>query len=252
GDRPGRTAPPMVRLVSQIDGDVGRAAAGQQRAVLVMELRRGERDASCLAHHPAGRADSPGARRLVELRSQVGGEVDLIPVEKAPCRAAHGAAQDGGDHSAVNDPPVAGRKRVIEVRFPLEDGASGLEFRPPPAERIPDAGLAGRRLLPRIHIGEALAWAKVRACRCHPPVRVRSCSTSTRRRIFPDGLFGIWVTTSTCRIFLYGATCWFTNAISSSGVTTPLSTTSAFGTSPASMSRQGITAASATAGWVRS
>src|SRR2546430_11398996 len=146
GDRPGRTAPPTVRLVSQIDGDVGRAAAGPHPAVLVMELRRRQREASCLAHHPAGGADSPGARRPVELRSQVGGEVDLIPVEKAPGRAAHGAVQDGGDHFAVNDPAVAGRGRGIWGRVPLADGASGLEFRPPPAERIPDARLPWRGL----------------------------------------------------------------------------------------------------------
>ncbi len=79
-------------------------------------------------------------------------------------------------------------------------------------------------------------------------IAARSRSTSTRRRILPEGDFGIWSTNSSRRTFLYGATRSATNAISSSAVASPRSTTNAFGTSPASSSGEGMTAASATAG----
>src|SRR5438309_2428935 len=78
----------------------------------------------------------------------------------------------------------------------------------------------------------------------------RSRSTSLRRRILPEADFGISSIVSTSRIFLWGATRSATNAISSSGATGDLSTTNALGTSPASSSGCGITAASATAGCV--
>src|SRR5215472_4064843 len=84
--------------------------------------------------------------------------------------------------------------------------------------------------------------------------RARSRSTRTRRRILPDGDFGISVTNSTSRTRLYGATRSVTNAISSSAVAAAFActTTNAFGISPASASGFGTTATSATAGWVSS
>src|SRR5207253_9573582 len=191
-------------------------------------LRSGKGHASGRAGDPTGRSDRRQSGRPIELGPQVGGEVDLVAVEKAPGRATHCAVEDGGHHAAMDDPAFAGGKRVIAIRFPFEDSAPGLELRAAPAKRIPDSRLARSRLLPRVHLSEALAGAKAAAGGRHAPERVRSCSTRTRRRIFPEGLLGIWLTTSSCRIFLYGATCWFTNAISSSGVTAPLSTTSAF------------------------
>ena len=46
----------------------------------------------------------------------------------------------------------------------------------------------------------------------------RSCSTSTRRSIFPEGDFGIAFTNSTCRTFLYGDTRVAMNCVTSSAV----------------------------------
>ena len=57
----------------------------------------------------------------------------------------------------------------------------------------------------------------------------RSRSMSTRRRILPEGDFGISSTISTARTFLYGATRSATNRVTSSGVIGPLGTTNAFG-----------------------
>src|ERR1041385_3975472 len=78
----------------------------------------------------------------------------------------------------------------------------------------------------------------------------RSCSIKTRRRIFPDNDLGICLMNSTSRIFLCGATRAATKSIISSPDVSCLVTTNALGTSPASSSRAGMTAASAIAGCV--
>src|SRR2546428_10918308 len=85
---------------------------------------------------------------------------------------------------------------------------------------------------------------------CTAVVFARSRSTILRRRILPDADLGISSIVSTSRIFLWGATRSATYRIRSSGETSPLSTTKAFGTSPASSFGLGMTAASATAGCV--
>src|SRR5688572_11959104 len=77
-------------------------------------------------------------------------------------------------------------------------------------------------------------------------VHVEGLSLSNRRRILPDGDFGIASMNSSLRTFLYGATWPATNAMSSSAVAVPVRTTNARGTSPASGSASGTTAASAT------
>src|SRR5665213_2715230 len=82
-------------------------------------------------------------------------------------------------------------------------------------------------------------------------VRERSSAISSRRRIFPEGDFGIFSMNSTERTFLNEATMPATYAISSSEVTSCRMTMNAFGISPASASAIGITAQSATAAWVR-
>src|SRR5580765_8264752 len=76
----------------------------------------------------------------------------------------------------------------------------------------------------------------------------RSCWTSTRRRIFPDGLRGIASTASIRRMRLWRATRSPTYARRSSSSTSWRSTTNALGTSPPWRSGDGTTAASATAG----
>src|SRR6185312_2369608 len=82
-------------------------------------------------------------------------------------------------------------------------------------------------------------------------MRERSNAISSRRRIFPDGDFGIFAMNSTERTFLNEATMPATYAISSSEVTSCRMTMNAFGISPASASAIGITAQSATAACAR-
>ena len=64
----------------------------------------------------------------------------------------------------------------------------------------------------------------------------RSRSTNTRRSNLPAGVLGISATISSRSSFLYAATRSATQAINSSGVACPFSTTKAFGTSPCSSS----------------
>src|ERR1017187_5207937 len=83
-------------------------------------------------------------------------------------------------------------------------------------------------------------------------VRERSNAISSRRRILPDGDFGIFSMNSTDRTFLKDATLPATYAMSCSEVTSARVTTNALGISPASSSAIGMTAQSATAGCVSS
>ena len=75
--------------------------------------------------------------------------------------------------------------------------------------------------------------------------------TRVLRRILPEGLFGILSINSTILICLYVATLDLTKDWMSPAVTLcpGLTTTNALGTSPASSSGKGITAASSTEGW---
>ena len=81
-------------------------------------------------------------------------------------------------------------------------------------------------------------------------MRERSSAISSRRRIFPDGDFGIFAMNSTDRTFLNDATAPATYSMSSSQVTSWRMTTNALGISPASASAIGMTAQSATAACV--
>src|SRR5439155_18289412 len=132
-----------IRIGLQVDDDLAGAAAGEQHTGVVVYVGGGEGDASRLLHHPSGRPDTSGASRPVELGAQVGGEEDLATIEQCPGGAAHGGVEDGGHHAAVNDPIVAGRKRVIDGRLPFEHGSAGRNLHPAPAERREDAALAG-------------------------------------------------------------------------------------------------------------
>src|SRR5258708_23949676 len=79
----------------------------------------------------------------------------------------------------------------------------------------------------------------------------RSSSISVRRRILPDADLGIASVNCSLRMRLCGATRAATYAMMSSAGVGVLTTTNALGTSPASSSGLGMTAASATAGWPR-
>ena len=103
-----------------------------------------------------------------------------------------------------------------------------------------------------IHIGRALSNLNEAMRQTTNSYLARSRSTNTRRRVLPVIDLGISPTNSRRRIFLYGATCSATKPITSSAVTSPLRTTNALGTLPASSSGLGITAASAIPGWFKS
>ena len=94
-----------------------------------------------------------------------------------------------------------------------------------------------------------LTTARRRGCRARPyALAARSRSASTRRRILPDGDFGMASITSSSRIRLCGATRDATYSMSSSGATAPDSTTKPLGASLARSSGTPMTQASATAG----
>jgi hypothetical protein len=84
-------------------------------------------------------------------------------------------------------------------------------------------------------------------------LRLRRSGECSLRRILPAADLGIAAMNSTCRTFLYGATCAATNSITSSALSAASAvTTNAFGISSPSASVTPITAASAMAGWVSS
>ena len=209
----------------------GRSASSRRsRAWAIAETTRsGSRTAARETKTaPSANAASSSAATSIARR--------VLPTPPGPVsvtRRTSGSSQQVADGRDLPLPPDQRRERDGQRADAVAGRGGGHDAKAPESAvfRVVVGGNATRP-------GAVAQGASMRGRSLRPAsaAAARSRSTRTRRRILPEGDFGIWSTNSTRRTFLYGATRAATNAISSSAVASPLSTTNAFGTSPASSS----------------
>src|SRR5262249_16452270 len=190
-------------------------------------------------HRPAVGSDGP-SRSEGGGGGRFGGGVGKGATVPEPDRLAGGQVGGRGSDLVRPRPPQEMRVRQLRLALPGHDAQRHASLVRHARVR---QSRKGAPLLSSSAMGDEAA-----------PFLVDYFCISTRRKILPVADFGIWSMNCTSRMRLCGATRSATQPISASAVAVAegLSTTNAFGTSPASSSTLRTTAASSTAGCVSS